>query len=131
MFKSTKKCENLSFPLQIWQVKDLTDVLGNNYSGIQDILLSRVPDFTRTYAFTKMQSLAADATKNDEQKLTELAQSIDDYHKKFPPSNNFAPSINHVSQVFPNVSNVSSQHAYDAHIQQEQFIASIADRVIN
>ena len=112
------------------QLRDLKDVLGNNYSGIQDILLSRVPDFTRTYAFTKMQSLAADASKNAEQKLNELAQSVDDYHKKFPP-NNFTPSINHVSQVFPNVSNVSNQHAYDAHMQQEQMIKSIADRVIN
>ena len=113
------------------QLRDLKDVLGNNYGGIQDILLSRVPDFTRTYAFTKMQSLATDASKNDEEKLTELAQSIDDYHKKFPPSNNFGPSINHVSQVLPNVSNIANQHAFEMHMQQEQMIKSIADRVIN
>ena len=102
--------------LYVNQLKDLKRALGNNYQDIQEILINRTPDVTKVLAYTKWKALEQDASKNDEERLSELAAAIDEYQDRFPSKNsvcniaNFEQDTASVAQNFMQQTSTMMQH---------------------
>ena len=115
--------------LYVNQLKDLKRALGNNYQDIQEILINRVPDMTKVLAYTKWKALEQDASKTNEQRLSELAEAIDEYQDRFPSKNavcnmaNFKQDTANVAQNFTQQTNTMMQH--------EEMMREMSDKMNN